>query len=100
MPAPSPAVTFLDRLTLALAEDRVAIADYARDGALEDFGWGIAEIMELLYLLDEADFSESMPSTAPEGGIIWVFLPNSGQGRVWLRLCERGGVVVVSLHRG
>lgn len=56
--------------------------------------------MELLYVLDEADFSESMPCTAPEGGIIWIFLPNSGQGRVWLRLGERRGVVVVSLHRG
>ena len=90
----------MDRLTLALAEDRVAIADHAREGALGDFGWGIAEVMELLYLLDEADFSETTPSTAPEGGIIWVFLPNSGQGRVWLRLRERGGIVVVGLHRG
>ncbi len=96
----SPVSAFLDRLTLALAEDRVGVSDDARDRAHAEFGWGLPEIMELLYLLDEGDFSETMPSAAPEGGVIWVFLPDSGQGRLWLRLCERGVVVVVSLHRG
>lgn len=100
MPTRSRPAAFLARLDAALAADRVAITDYAREESLRDFGWGISEIVELLYLLDESDFHELVASTAEEGGMIWVFLPDTGQGRAWLRLCERGGVVVVSLHRG
>lgn len=91
---------FLERLTAALTEDRVGVTDDAREYALQDFGWGIAEIMLLLYVLDVGEYSHHEASTAPEGGMIWVFLPLTDTGRLWLRVCERENMVVISLHRG
>lgn len=100
MPPLPPARSFLKRLNDALDRDAVALSEDARDCAFSQFGWEIDEIFAFLYILYEDDFHETMPSTAPEGGAIWVFLPMTEEGRLWIRLCERGGIVVVSLHRG
>ena len=91
---------FLERLNTALTEDRVGVTDDAREYALLDFGWGIAEVMLLLYVLDEDEYSHHEASTAPAGGMIWVFLHMTDTGRLWLRLCARENMVVISLHRG
>ncbi len=76
------------------------VLEDARSYAIRDFGWEIEDIFAFLYVLDAQDFSEQMPSTAPEGGTIWIFLPMSGSGRIWVRLCERDNIYLLSFHRG
>lgn len=85
---------------MAIAENRLDVSEDALEAAERQLGWGLPEIVGLLLTLDADDFAESMPSTAPEGGMIWVFTPMIDDGRLWVRLCERGKVVVVSFHRG
>lgn len=97
---PRPEESFLDRLDAAIAENRLEVSDDALETAEQQLGWGVPEMVGLLLTLDADDFAESKPSTAPEGGIIWVFTPMIDEGRLWVRLCERGKVVVVSFHRG
>lgn len=95
-----PEESFLDRLDLAITANRLEVSDDALETAGQQLGWGLPEIVVLLLTLDADDFAEAKPSTAPEGGFIWVFTPMIDQGRLWVRLCERGTVVVVSFHRG
>ncbi|HNC94575.1 MAG TPA: hypothetical protein PKY30_02905 [Myxococcota bacterium] len=97
---PNPVQQFLARLDRALGEDRVVVLEDARDYAIRDFGWEIEDIFAFLYVLDAQDFSEHVPSTAPEGGTIWIFLPMSATGRIWVRLCERNNIYLLSFHRG
>lgn len=49
---------------------------------------------------EEEDFHLAESSTADEGGMIWVFVPMTDEGRIWIRLCERQHMIVVSFHRG
>lgn len=95
-----PEESFLDRLDVAIAANRLDVSDDALETAAQQLGWGLAEMIALLLTLDAADFAEAKASTAPEGGFIWVFTPTIDEGRLWIRLCERGKVVVVSFHRG
>ena len=44
------------------------VLEDARSYAIRDFGWEIEDIFAFLYVLDAQDFSEHVPSTAPEGG--------------------------------
>ena len=52
--------------------------------------------------LEVSDFERCERSTnGPRGGheLVWVFTPASDDGLpLWVRLVERGGVVVVSFH--
>lgn len=32
--------------------------------------------------------------------MIWVFVPMTDEGRIWIRLCECQHMIVVSFHRG
>lgn len=96
----SPASRFLARLDAALEENRVFISHYARETAWSELTLHEDDIFAMLYELAEEDFDHAVPSTAEEGGDIWVFLPITTDGRVWIRLCERDLVVVVSFHRG
>ena len=91
---------FLERLDTALRGAGVRITDDARETAFIQFGWGISDIHAVLHVLDEGDYSHAEPSTAVEGGTIWVFLHMTDEGRLWIRICERGHLVVVSFHRG
>lgn len=99
-PARLAVARFLDRLSTALAEDRVIATDDALQTVAHQLGWEIGDMYAVLHMLDEAEFHLSEPSTAPEGGQIWVFLPMSEEGRLWVRLCERDHIVLVSFHRG
>ena len=91
---------FLDRLSAALDGDRVLASLDALETAASQFAWEIGDIFVVLYSLDSDEFHLTEVSTAPEGGIIWVFLPMTQQGRIWVRLCERDNIIVVSFHRG
>lgn len=91
---------FLDRLAAALREDRVLPTQDAIECAAHQFGWALGEIFGVLYDLDEDDCHLSEASTAPEGGVIWVFLPMTEEGRIWVRLCERDNILIISFHRG
>lgn len=97
---PSIAASFLTRLDRALDADEVFTSLEARETALAQFEWDEGDIFLLLRLLEEDDFHLTEPSTAPEGGTIWVFVPMTEEGRIWVRLCERGPIIVVSFHRG
>lgn len=97
---PSAATAFLNRLDRALDDDGVFTSREARDVALEQFGWDEGEIFSLLRVLEEEDFHLAESSTAEEGGMIWVFVPMTDEGRIWIRLCERQHMIVVSFHRG
>jgi hypothetical protein len=91
---------FLDRLSAALDEDRVFPSEDARETAASQFGWEVGDIFVVLYDLVGEEFHVTEPSTAPEGGTIWVFLPMTAQGRIWVRICERADIILVSFHRG
>lgn len=97
---PSSATSFLARLDRALDADGVFTSREARDVALDQFGWDEGDIFSLLRVLEEEDFHLAELSTAEEGGMIWVFVPMTDEGRVWIRLCERQQIIVVSFHRG
>ena len=97
---PSIAATFLARLDQALAQDRVGLSRDARDVAMAQFDWDEGDIFGLLHVLEEEDFHLTEPSTAEEGGVIWVFVPMTEEGRLWVRLCGRNEIIVVSFHRG
>lgn len=76
------------------------VSDYARETAWSEFGLHEDDIFAVLYDLAAEDFDHEEPSTAPEGGDIRVFVPMTAEGRLWVRLCERDDIVVVSFHRG
>ena len=96
----SATASFLERLDRALDADGVLTSREARDVALDQFGWDEGEIFSLLRVVEEEDFHLAEPSTAEEGGMIWVFVPMTDEGRIWIRLCERQHMIVVSFHRG
>jgi hypothetical protein len=96
----SATAAFLDRLDRALDADEVFTTREARELALGQFSWDEGDIFTLLRVLEEEDFHLLEPSTAEEGGMIWVFVPMTDDGRVWIRLCERQHMIVVSFHRG
>ena len=96
----SASASFLERLDRALDVDGVFTSREARDLALEQFGWDEGDIFSLLRVLEEEDFHLAERSTAEEGGMIWVFVPMTDEGRIWIRLCERQQMIVVSFHRG
>lgn len=94
------AAAFLRRLDTALERDAVFTSGDARETALGQFGWDVGDIFGVLQVLEEEDFHLTEPSLAEEGGTIWVFVPMTDEGRIWVRLCERSDIIVVSFHRG
>ncbi len=99
MPLSAPAA-FLARLDAAFDLDQVFATHAAREAALAQFGWDEGDMFGLLRVLDEDEFLRVEESSAEEGGTIWVFVPTTAQGRIWVRLCERAGIIVISFHRG
>ncbi len=91
---------FLLRLRRAVHEGRVEIRAYALDG-LRDLEWSAGDLRLQLLDLTVDDFHRTEDSTAPRGGLIWVFTPELwGEGHLWIRLVERAGIVVISFHNG
>lgn len=91
---------FLQRLPRAVDEGRVEVRAYALDG-LRDLEWSGDDLRLQLLDLNAEDFLRTEESTAPEGGLIWIFTPEFwGGGHQWIRLVERAGIVVISFHRG
>lgn len=92
--------SFLRRLRTAVRSGHFRVTGYAREGA-EALDWDDWDIAEQLSELAAADWLRSEESTAQRGDIVWVFTPSYWDGGfLWVRLVERDGVVVVSLHRG
>lgn len=91
---------FLRRLGRCLDDGSVVVTFAAAETVEEQFGWDEGDIFALLLIVDADDFDHRVSSSAEEGGAIWVFLPMTAEGRIWLRLCERESIIVVSLHRG
>lgn len=91
---------FLLRLGASVADGRVEIRGYALDG-LRELEWTAQDLRLQLLELSADDLFRTEESTAVEGGLIWVFTPEFWDGGyLWLRLIERGGIVVISLHKG
>jgi len=91
----------LRRVRSHVAGDRVFVTAYAADRAADELGWDRADILEVVAGLEPEDFLRVEGSRVRPGERIWVFCPlldDQGAG-LWIRLVERGGVVVVSFHR-
>lgn len=92
--------SFLTRLRQAVSVGRIEVRAYALDGA-RDLGWDPTDICAQLLELSAEDFLRTERSTAPEGGLIWVFTPDTWDGgHLWIRLIERRNIIVVSFHEG
>jgi len=99
-PTPAALAAFLTRVGAAVAEGRVEITAYARDGA-DDLGWVKFDILEQLRELMPDDFLRREESTARAGDLVWIFTPGLwDDSYLWVRLVERAGIVVVSFHHG
>ncbi len=100
LPSADHLASFLQRLRRAVTEGRVEIRAYAVEG-MRDLEWTAEDLgLQLLELAAE-DFLRVEDSTAPQGGVIWVFTPEYWDGGdLWIRLFERAGIVVISFHRG
>ena len=82
----------------AVADGRVEFTGYAREGA-DDLGWDQFDMVEQLRELTPDDFLRCEESH--DGSRVWVFIPGLWDDwYLWVRLVERGGIVVVSFHRG
>ena len=93
-------VAFLARLRRAVAESRVEIRGYALAG-LRDLGWSVTDLRTQLLDLRQDDLLRTEISTAPQGGLIWVFTPEHWDGGfLWIRIVERAGMVIISFHKG
>jgi hypothetical protein len=78
----------------------VEIRGYALDG-LRDLEWTVVDLRLQLLELAIDDLLRTEQSTAPEGGLIWVFTPELWDGgHLWIRLVERAGIVVIIFHKG
>lgn len=90
---------FLARLLRAAAEGRVVLTEYAEDRALDELGWSASDVMAHLLVLEISDFHQTERTRGDE--VLWVFTPDVDEvGRLWIRLVERQGIVVVSFHPG
>ena len=75
-------------------------AAFALDG-LRDLEWTAQDLGLQRLELTVDDLLRTEESTAPEGGLVWVFTPEFWDGGyLWVRLVERAGVVVISFHKG
>lgn len=93
-------VSFLQRVRRAVTEGRVEIRAYAVEG-MRDLEWTAEDLRLQLIELAAEDCFRVEDSTAPQGGLIWVFTPEFWDGgHLWIRLVERAGIVVISFHRG
>lgn len=68
--------------------------------ALEDLGWEEDDVLAQIDELEVDDFERVERSTVHPGDRVWVFCPDDAfAGRLWIRLVERGGVILISFHR-
>ena len=99
-PTESQVLAFLARLRAAVADGRVEVRAYALAG-LRDLEWSTADLKLQLVELTVADLLRTERSSAPQGGLVWVFTPDYWDGgHLWIRIIERAGVVVISFHKG
>lgn len=90
---------FLARVLRAAADGRVVLTEYAEDRALDELGWSASEVIEQLLLLEAGDFHQTERTRGD--AVLWVFTPYVDDvGRLWIRMVERQGIVVVSFHPG
>ena len=90
---------FLARVLRAAAEGRVVLTEYAEDRALDELGWSASDVIAQLLVLEISDFHQTEHTRGD--ALLWVFTPDVDEvGRLWIRLVERQGIVVVSFHPG
>jgi len=100
-PTSAELAAFLARVRVAVEERRVRVTDYAREGAsaLDWNEWDIVEQLRELTATDWLRCESSVDRHRPS--LIWVFEPDFWDGgKLWIRLVERSGVLVVSFHKG
>jgi hypothetical protein len=100
-PTSAELANLLRRVRVAVEEERVRVTDYAREGAAA-LDWNEWDIIEQIRELTAPDWLRCEQSTDPDRpSLIWVFEPDYWDGgKLWIRLVERSGVLVVSFHRG
>lgn len=100
VPSHDAVAAFLDRLSTALATDRVQITWKALD-ELAALGWSHQDALAQLALLQPEDLLRTEPSRSPDFGTIWVFCPLAWEADqfLWIRLTERGDAnLLISFH--
>ena len=105
-PSRSKISAFLRRLRLAIRQELVFVEVYALDRATEDFEWDRFAIVDELKWLELDDFHKTDVAKDPRytGEMIWVFCPEVDlpprfdTRKLWIRLIERKGFIVISFH--
>ena len=90
--------SFLRGLRRALNADNVLITRKAAEEAASELHMRREEVFEILAELTGLDFDHATASVAVPGDEIWVFTPVCDEVALWIRLVERGKVIVVSFH--
>lgn len=101
-PTPAELAALLARVRAAVEGERVETTSYAREGAAA-LEWSDWDIGEQLRELTARDWLRCDESRDPVWGfaVLWVFEPEFWDGgKLWIRLLERDGVLVVSFHKG
>jgi hypothetical protein len=89
---------FLARLRLACRANRVLLTPSTQQEA-DALGFDVVAVEHVLMNLETEDFEKLVPSTRRPGDVIWVFVPVvDGDLTLWIRMIERGNVVVISFH--
>ena len=91
-------VEFLRRARRAVRADRVLLTSKAAGEAWDQLEWDIDDALAMLVELLPDDFLRTEPSTERPGDEVHVFCPVYDEVELWVRLVERSGIVVVSLH--
>lgn len=91
---------FLTRVKRAILAGRVRVSAYARQRALDELGWEERDIIEQVADLQPEDFLRRERSSVYPEDLIWVFCPwDEHHDKLWIRLLEREGVLIISFHR-
>ena len=90
--------SFLRRLRRALTADNVLLTRKAAEEAAHELHMQREEVFEVLAQLNGLDFDHTAPSAALPGDLVWVFTPVHDGVTLWIRVVERGKVIVVSFH--
>jgi hypothetical protein len=107
-PAKRQIAAFLGQVKQACQRGSVIVTEKAAEEATEDLGWDEASILGELAALEASDFERVEKSTVNSADEIWTFCPyvdvlteedELENVKLWIRLVERNGVIVVSCHR-
>ena len=101
MPTDREVEQYLIQVRRLIEQQRVVVSGYALDLAWRQLHYTQWDVLEEIQSLDSSSFYDQKPSSAEEGGMVWIFAPELWDGGfLWIRLCIRDSLVIISFHRG